>query len=330
MLGALGNVWRASAHLATHVMRHDVTHVFAVDFRAVLVHAPALAMCRLLGVPVLLRSGVAPTRTALHARLWQWLIQPLVTRHVANSAFTASELRAVGVDMARIVTIPNVAPRRHPASVPALRNRWRVAYVGQVIPEKGVRQLLDAIGLLAARGFDAHLDVAGQMEGWAPDAVRAYRESLRHRAAEADLAGRVRFLGWREDIESVLQQASVHCCPSQPEQREGFGITVVEAKRAGIPSVVCPSGALPELIQHRRDGWVTEGFDAMSVANGLEWLLSDDLRLQSAQQAALESAKQYDAHEFEGRWQAEFGLRAADQSPHVGDCALAGAEGGSR
>lgn len=331
MFGALCSVARASAHLVRLLARRRVTHVFAVDFRAVLLHAPALALYRLLGIPVLLRSGVAPTRSRLHSRLWRWIIRPLVTRHVANSAFTAAELRAIGVDSAQIVTIPNVAPRRNATSTTSVRrDRWRVAYVGQLIPEKGVLQLLDAIGLLVGRGYDVYVDVAGQMTGWAPDAVHAYRTSLQARAAQRDLEGRVRFLGWREDVNVVLQQASVHCCPSQPEQREGFGITVIEAKRAGIPSVVCPSGALPELIRHGSDGWVTDGFDATSVAAGLEWLLADDARLQSAQYAAGESAKQYDPSEFERRWREEFGLQPAEATPQMSECTLASAPGASR
>jgi glycosyltransferase involved in cell wall biosynthesis len=139
----------------------------------------------------------------------------------------------------------------------------------------------------------------------------------------------VRFLGWREDIDAVLRGASVHCCPSQPEQREGFGITVVEAKRAGIPSVVCPSGALPELVQHQRDGYITAGFDAAAIADGLAWCVADDSRLAHAQEAALASARHYDPAVFERMWQSEFGLGEHSRSSSNA-CALADARGAAR
>ena len=306
---ALTDVVRASAHVLRVIRRRRATHVFAVDFRAVLLHAPALLMCRLLGVDVCLRSGVAPTQTGVHRVLWRWVIGPLVNRHFANSNYTAAELQAASVSGAQIVTIYNVAPQRASTTARGSRVAGRIAYVGQVIPEKGVLELVDAIGLLTARGCDVTLDVVGQMEGWAPDAVHLYRSALRSRTLAPDVLGRVRFLGWREDIEPVLSAASIHCCPSQPEQREGFGITVVEAKRAGIPSVVCPSGALPELIEHKVDGWITSGFDAQSIAEGLEWLLSDPARLTQAQGAALESGRQFDPVIFEQRWQEAFGMR---------------------
>jgi glycosyltransferase involved in cell wall biosynthesis len=308
MVRAVLDIGRASAHLGRLIVQRRLTHVFAIDFRAVLLHAPALVACRGLGIPVLLRSGVAPTPTRFHRALWRFAIRPLVTRHVANSQFTASELKAAGIPAARTVTIRNIAPRRA-ATIPAVaRERHRIAYVGQVIAEKGVLQLIEAVAILVALGHDVRLDIAGQYEGWAPETVHAYREVVRVRAQHADVAGRIEFLGWREDVDAVMQRASVHCCPSQPEQREGFGVTVVEAKRAGIPSVVCPSGALPELIAHRVDGWISRGYDAPAIAEGLEWLLSDEVRLAAAQRAAAESASRFDVARFERSWQEEFGL----------------------
>ena len=41
-----------------------------------------------------------------------------------------------------------------------------------------------------------------------------------------------------------MARASVHCCPSLPDIREAFGLVVLEAKAAGLPSVVTPSGNL--------------------------------------------------------------------------------------
>jgi glycosyltransferase involved in cell wall biosynthesis len=175
------------------------------------------------------------------------------------------------------------------------------------------------VALLVQRGRDVQLVVAGAMDGWAPDEVHTYRAIIQARAARPDLSGRVHFLGWREDVDAVLQSASVHCCPSQAAIREAFGIVVVEAKRAGTPSVVCPSGALPELIEHRENGWITDGFDAAAIAEGLDWFLSDVSRLDRAGQAALRSAEQFSPDIFCSRWQALFGLmprRSVAVSPH--------------
>jgi glycosyltransferase involved in cell wall biosynthesis len=313
MFRASGDVLRASVHLASLLWRRRITHVFAADFRAVLAHAPALLVCRVVGVPVILRCGVAPTPTRAHKRLWRWLIRPVVSRYVANSAFTATELRVIGVPESQLATIFNIVPRRTASPTVVEREANRVCYVGQIIPEKGVLQLIEAIGLLVARGLDVHLDLVGEMDGWAPPSVDAYRALIRARVARADVRERVNLLGWREDVDTVLRRASVHCCPSQPEQREAFGITVVEAKRTGVPSVVCPSGALPELITHKCDGWVTDSFGAASIAEGIEWLLEDRERLAEVRRAALGSGRRFDPAEFARRWQREFGLQQINE-----------------
>jgi glycosyltransferase involved in cell wall biosynthesis len=112
----------------------------------------------------------------------------------------------------------------------------------------------------------------------------------------------VRFLGWREDIPQLMSRASVHCCPSRREIREAFGIVVLEAKLSGLPSVVGPSGNLPELVDHRRTGWVCRGDSAQELAEGLRFFLTDAGRLLAAGTAARESADVYSEDRLADAW----------------------------
>src|SRR5439155_11681499 len=134
----------------------------------------------------------------------------------------------------------------------------------------------EAVALLANDFPLITLSIVGTTDGWESPTYLGYREALRRRADSPELAGRVTFLGWREDIPELMAASRLHCCPSLPELREGFGLVVVEAKAAGIPSVVFASGGLPELIQHRVDGWVCREFTAAALADGLRYFLSND------------------------------------------------------
>jgi glycosyltransferase involved in cell wall biosynthesis len=223
---------------------------------------------------------------------------------VCNSAFTRRELLAHGIAGAAVALIAPCAPGRAAAAAGA-RDPGRVIYVGQVIPGKGLDLLLDAIALLAASGRDARLDVVGEMDGWEAPAWRGYRAGLRARAAEPDLAGRVRFLGAREDVPALLSRAAVHCCPSRPEIREGFGLVTLEAKEAGIPSVVCPSGALPELVEHGVDGWICSEATPGAIAEGIELFMKDPDRRERAGRAARRSAARFSRDAFARRWWSE-------------------------
>jgi glycosyltransferase involved in cell wall biosynthesis len=198
--------------------------------------------------------------------------------------------------------IYNVVPSRTTCLDEVSRDLRKVIFVGQVIPPKGLHVLLDAIALLLRRGVDVSLDVVGRVDGWISPAYGDYWERLKARAAAPDLSGRIRLLGWREDVDVLLRSAAVHCCPSLPEQRETFGIVVLEAKAAGLPSVVFQSGALAEQITHGVDGWVCPDLTAAALADGIEYFLSDADRLTQAGQAARRSAMRYDHKASDDAW----------------------------
>ena len=71
-----------------------------------------------------------------------------------------------------------------------------------------------------------------------------------------------------------------------------------EAKLSGLPSVVTPSGNLPDMIEHGRDGWVCSRADAEAIAEGLAAFLTQPDRLAAAGRAALASADRYDRGRF--------------------------------
>src|SRR5262249_26281536 len=174
----------------------------------------------------------------------------------------------------------------------------RVIFVGQIIPPKGVDVLLDALATLRRRNVDMTLDVVGDIDAWEHPGYAGYRARVRLRAQEPDLAGCVRFLGLREDVPTLMAYASVHCLPSRGVQKEGFTVTTLEAKRAGLPSVVTSSGALPEMVRHTIDGWICRDETAEAIAEGLEYFLSDPDRARRAGEAARASERVYNRSRF--------------------------------
>ena len=89
---------------------------------------------------------------------------------------------------------------------------------------------------------------------------------------------------------------------------------VLEAKLSGLPSVVTPSGNLPEMIEHQRDGWVCPRADAAALAEGLEFFLTRPEALASAGRAALASADRYSEGRFAAAWARVF---AAGEIEHA-------------
>jgi glycosyltransferase involved in cell wall biosynthesis len=302
-----------SLGLLRDALRLRATHVLVPEFSSALRNAPALALLRLGGVRVILRLGNAPEPGLFYRWLWRGAIDPVVDLFVCNSRFTERELLAHGILSRKSRLVYNAVPSRDGrAAGDVARDPRKLVYVGQVIPGKGVDVLLEAVDILRRRGHDVALDVVGDMEGWVSPSYAGYRERLRARAAAPDLAGHVTFLGQREDAPDLLAAAAVHCCPSLPHLREGFGLVNIEAKQAGTPSVVFPTGALPELIEHGRDGWVCAAATAEALAEGIEFFLADPGRREEAGRRAEASLARFGRDRFARAWWAVFRGPGAD------------------
>ncbi len=103
--------------------------------------------------------------------------------------------------------------------------------------QKGLDVLLDALSDASGPGARATLLIAGR-EGSATGELAA-------QAAARGIAGRVRFLGYRDDVADLLVAADAFVLPSR---REGFPGVVVEAMATGCPIVTSDvPGALEAL-----------------------------------------------------------------------------------
>lgn len=299
----LWDIFLTSFALIWDSCRFRPTHILVPEFIAALRNGPALLFLRVLGVKVILRLGNPPPAGSSYRILWKNVINRLVSHFVCNSRYTMGELLRCGVPASKVSYIHNTSPTRLHASSGSVQRDWRkVVFVGQLIPEKGLHVLLDAIGLLVSRGRDVRLDVVGDLERWEPPSFAGYRDRLLLRAIKPDLAGRVNFLGYQDDVQRILRMAGIHCCPSQPEQREGFGVVNLEAKMAGIPSVVTPTGALPELIRHGTNGWICSDVSADALADGIDKFLTDRSLALAAGQEAFLSLENFKREAFAQSW----------------------------
>lgn len=86
------------------------------------------------------------------------------------------------------------------------------------------------------------------------------------------LGGRVRFLGWRDDIPDLLALADVFCCPSR---HEPLGNVVLEAWMQSKPVVAAAAQGPVELIVDGENGLLAPLEDSDVLAQKLEQVLMD-------------------------------------------------------
>jgi glycosyltransferase involved in cell wall biosynthesis len=171
-----------------------------------------------------------------------------VERFVAVSDALAETVRASGVIPAARVTVCHNGVDFELA--PGGARRDGALYVGRLSYEKGVDLLIDA-----ARDVDMQVVIAG--------------DGPERAALERQAGPNVAFVGHldRPQLADALARAAVLVAPSRGQ--EPFGLGVIEAAAAGVPSVVTRVGGMPEIVRDGETGVVVEPFSAEAIVAAL-------------------------------------------------------------
>jgi glycosyltransferase involved in cell wall biosynthesis len=255
--------------------RPDIVHTHLIHAD---IHAGIAA--RWAGVPVLVstKHNDDRFRRAWPIRRAERLLSSWTDRTIAISdALRTFHVSMSGVDPSRVTTIHyGYAPGDDvsPSDPAGLRAELRlppeapiILTVGRLVDQKGHDVLLRALPLLAPGTTAAHVVIVG-------DGPR--RPSLIRLAGDLGVAGRVRFLGWRDDVSRLMRAATVL---AHPARWEGFGLVLLEAMAAHVPIVAAGVSAIPEIIESDVSGLLVPPDDPPALARALDAVLaSEDLR----------------------------------------------------
>ncbi|HRQ86822.1 MAG TPA: glycosyltransferase [Candidatus Saccharibacteria bacterium] len=167
-----------------------------------------------------------------------------------------------GIDLVRFKPgkVPNEIFEKY--NIP--RDTPIVSYVGRVDAEKHLHILVNAFAKVQSQ-LPAHLLIVG--DGTERDRL----ENLTH---ELSIHDSVTFTGrvTDTDIELLHRVGTVFCMPSPAELQS---IATLEAMASGQPVVAVDAGALKELCQHNKNGFLCKQDDDQEIAKGLLAILGD-------------------------------------------------------
>lgn len=209
----------------------------------------AVRVGRLLGIPVIV-GGIGSDIRRRNDPVTIHLVRKTMLE--ASAVITVSEeLRqraiALGIPPGKITTVLNGCETAvfHPGDRAAARRELSLAtadriilYAGNLLPAKGLSELMDAFFALLPSEPRARLALLGQ---------GPYRETLMRRAAAAGVQDRVIMPG-RCDATLVaewMRATDLFCLPSYSE---GCPNVIVEALACGLPVVATRVGGIPELV----------------------------------------------------------------------------------
>ncbi len=138
---------------------------------------------------------------------------------------------------------------------------FHLVSASEINDNKNLRVILDAMKLLGDQ--DVIYSICGRGPG---------RERLRDELRTLGLEDRVRFLGYRTDMERVLMSAD---CFVFPSRREGFGMAAVEALSCGIPVIASDNRGTREYMRDGENGFVCPAEDPAAFAEAIGRLKED-------------------------------------------------------
>lgn len=208
-------------------------------------------------------SFAASTVAALEAYVHRGLrVGRSVGRFIAPSGFLRNKFVEFGWPPERFSVLPNFLPGAQPDRRLSGREGEYGLYLGTLLPFKGVRTLLRALGRVAPHSFH----VLGDGE---------CRRDLEDQARESGLGGRVVFRGFVQGEEFDRELAGARYAVVPSECYENLPYAAMELMARGIPVIAADIGGLPELVRDGETGLLFPPGDATALAERIERLQGD-------------------------------------------------------
>jgi glycosyltransferase involved in cell wall biosynthesis len=273
-LWASTHVYQLGKRLATSAGDQDL--LYANTPKALIIAAIAAKLAR---KPLVyhLHDILSPEHFS-QSNLWMltFLSNRMVSHVIANSEASKQAYRKAG-GRAPVSVIYNgfhaapydawyAARQQHRAAIRTelgLGEQPTVAVFGRLAPWKGQHLAIEALRNLPG--------VQLLLVGDALFGEEEYKRSLIQLASQPEVAGRVRFLGFRHDVGPLMQAVDgvVHCSTAP----EPFGRVIVEAMLSRQPIIASRAGGALEIIEDGKTGTLVPPEDVNALADAMRRML---------------------------------------------------------
>lgn len=199
-----------------------------------------------------------------------------------RSPLPAAKLRLIynGVD-------PSTFERGHATGLKeelALSAQARIVLsIGNIRPAKGYEYLVDAAVQMASCEPDIHFVVVGHPR-------ESLLKDLKEKISRAEIVPNIHWLGFREDVAGLLEQADIFLLPSTSE---GFSISTVEAMMAGVPVIATRSGGPEEILSHEYTGLLVPVRSPEAIVEAIERISEPGFKSQLVENARLDALRRF-------------------------------------
>ena len=144
---------------------------------------------------------------------------------------------------------------------------WRMIFVGRLLKDKGVAELMEAHAALRARGMAVELALCGDVDAGNPKSFTR---------TEAETFGNAEGCKWLGRRDDVLEQIAASHLLVLPTYREGLPRVLLEAGLARRAVVATDVPGCREVVVDGESGVLCAPRDAMALAEAIQMLFKDD------------------------------------------------------
>lgn len=180
-----------------------------------------------------------------------------------DQVFKANRLRFVETKVINGsgVDLDNFEIQIYPESKPV-----RFLYIGRLMNEKGIRELLSATMSLLNQNYDFELHLVGEVTS----EISGFLSKTKTRF----IGNEIKFIGYVNDVSSVIKESHVIVHPSY---HEGMANALLEGAACGRPLLASNIPGCREIIEHNVNGFLFEPRNQIELENSMKKIMSLDL-----------------------------------------------------
>lgn len=189
-----------------------------------------------------------------------------------------------GFDLTKYQNLPAATAIKQQLGID--EDKFVVGHFSRLSPWKGQHILLEALTHCPKKAI-------ALLIGDALFGEQDYVQQLHAQVAELNLENRVKFLGFRDDVTSLM--AACDMVTHTSTVAEPFGRVIVEAMLCGTPVVATKAGGALELVESGKTGWLVDPGDVTELAAAINTCIAQPQQsISMAQAAKLQAIQRFD------------------------------------